>query len=77
MFVCVGMFVCVSSLTPLAKPLVVFREKLWPKTNVDPSGLPSTLRSHKQHRKFYICEYYHVCRGVCLCCFKHVSLCTL
>lgn len=51
MFVCVGMFVRVRSLTPLAKPLVVFREKLCPKTRVDPSGLPSTLKSHKQHCK--------------------------
>lgn len=30
-------------LTPLAKPLVVLRAKLWSKCRVDPSGLPSTL----------------------------------
>lgn len=32
-----------SELTPLAKPLVVFRVKLWSKCRVAPSGLPSTL----------------------------------
>ena len=75
MCVCVSC-ACVSSLTPLVKPLVVFRAKLCPKSRVDPSGLPSTLQSCKQHYKFLsgsICVCVEV---VCCSSFKCVFVFT-
>ena len=57
---------CVTSLTPPPKPLVVFRAKLWLKWRVDPSGLPSTLQSHSQ---CYRCTSVTMCAGGfrCVC----------
>lgn len=59
---------CVLELTPLAKPLVVFKAKLCSKCKVDPSGLPSTLQSEPQFttHTFSIVTMYDVVFK-CLC----------